>query len=41
MLGSVEGSIFYHFGGYVLPFYVNTGLLLITIPIIYHYLPDN
>ena len=41
MLGSVEGSIFYNFGGYVIPFYVNTVLLLITILIIYRYLPNN
>jgi len=41
MLGSVEGSIFYNIGGYVLPFKVNTGLLLITMHIIYYYLPSN
>lgn len=41
MLGTVEGSIFYEIGGYVLPFYVNAGLLLIAFPLIYFYLPSN
>jgi len=41
MLASVEGSIFYNIGGYVLPFYINSGLLVIVIPIMYHYIPNN
>jgi len=41
MLASLEGSIFYNIGGYVLPFYINSGLLLIIIPIIYFDIPNN
>ena len=41
MLGTVEGSFFYNFGGYTLPFYVNAGLLVLVVPIIHTYLPNN
>ena len=41
MLWNVEASIFYDLGGYVLPFYVNSVLLVFAIPIFYVYLPNN
>jgi hypothetical protein len=41
MLGSVEGSFLYEIGGFTLPFYVNSGVILILIPFIIKYLPTN
>lgn len=44
MLGTVEGSIFYDIGGsyaYVLPFYINSCLFILVIPIAYILLPNN
>lgn len=41
MLGMLEGSIFYDIGGYTLPFYVNSGLILSITPLIILYIPTN
>lgn len=41
MFGQMEGSLFFDIGGYTLPFYVNTGALLLIIPLIFKYLPSN
>jgi hypothetical protein len=41
MFGFVEGSLFYEIGGFTMPFYVNSGGLLILIPFIIKYLPTN
>ena len=41
MMGSIEGSFFYGIGGYTLPFYVNSGLLVVLMPFIIKYLPTN
>lgn len=41
MLGTMDGSFFYSLGGYTLPFYVNSGALLIFIPLVIKYIPSN
>jgi hypothetical protein len=41
MLGAVDGSFFYDLGGYTLPFYVNSGGILLCIPLIIAYIPSN
>jgi hypothetical protein len=41
MLGPAEGSFFYGIGGYPLPFYVNTGVILLTTPLIFKFIPTN
>jgi len=41
MGGSIEGSFFYDIGGYMLPFFVNAGCLLLLLPLVFIYVPTN
>ena len=41
VLGTSAGSTLYGLGGYTLPFYVNTIVMLIISLMIYKYIPSN
>lgn len=44
MLATVEGSIFYDLKGeeaFVLPFYFNSSLIILSVPFIYKLIPNN
>ena len=41
MVGSAFASFFYEIGGYSLPYYVNAGLISISIPLTIFFIPTN
>ena len=40
-LGSAEGSFLYEIGGFNLPYYVNSGFIILLIPLTLIYFPSN
>lgn len=41
MVGYSAGSFLYEIGNFILPFYVNSAGILITIPLLFKYFPTN
>jgi MFS family permease len=41
LMGPLAGGFFNDIGGYLLPFYINIGIFLLLLPIIYFFVPKN